>query len=103
MAIEDQQEEKIQFEISLLGDLSAFDELELKVVNVISALAEARQDNEKLNNEIAVLKAELETANREIKSNSIQLGETLNSQFDPEKERKIREKLQAILKKLEEF
>ena len=91
MSMDEPTGETEQYEISLFDDLSAFDELERKIVTVIERLTDLNEENKKLRKQVARLEGELNQRSEE----------SGGSQRDMERENLLRQRLQDLLKKLE--
>jgi hypothetical protein len=80
-----------QYEISLFADLSAFDELERRIVAVVQRLGDLTEENKGLRAQVVRLEEKLARKSEE----------SGDSQRDVERENLLRQRLQDLLKKLE--
>ena len=102
MAEEAERGDHEQFEIGLM-DLSQFDELERKVVGVIQRLGELRSQNTELRDRISALESEMRSKNEENERLIAEREELLHNRKDEQRENLIRQKVQELLKKLDEY
>lgn len=101
VADEAEREDHEQFEIGFM-DLSQFDELERKVVGVIKRLGELRSQNTELRDRIGALESEMRSKSEENERLIAEREELLHNQKNEQKEDLIRQKVQELLKKLDE-
>ena len=93
---ESSQKDGEQSEMGLFMDLTPLDELERKITGVIERYESLRRENEGLREQLRKQETEIEKL-------KAQCEESRNSGIDSERENLIRQRIQALLVKLEAY